>query len=405
MRVEQDGDCRGRLRRNRASRASRGIVAEPSGSEGRQAAPVRAAWHRAIGAFAPALLLLALALLTGCATTPQQPPPPYVDEPPPLVRPEALKEPPEQITRRLTTEEQLAELARVVAETRVAPTLGKGDVLSISVYDEPDLGIASVPIRPDGMVSFPLIGDVVAAGRSVDELTATISERLTRFVIAPRVAVIVTQLNSLNYTVNGEVTKPGVYPLVTDVRLTQAIAHAGGFKQGQFRSSSVEVADLSTAFIARQGRVLPVDFTRLFRQGDLRFDIELQNGDYISIPSGLSQEVYIVGEVNKPAQFAFREDMPMSRSLALAEGFTREADLSRVHIVRGALSNPSLIVVNFKQVLNGNAQDVQLEPNDIVYVPPTYLSQWSQMLNQIVPTITAIQTGIILANTVGTDSD
>ena len=350
-------------------------------------------------------LLPAVTLLGGCAAPPRQALPPQMDEPPPLVRPEALKTPPEQITRRLTTEEQLAELTRMIEETRVTPTLGKGDVLSISVYDEPDLSIASVPIRPDGMVSFPLIGDVQAAGRSVDELTNDITGRLTRFVIQPRVAVIVTQLNSLNYTVNGEVTKPGVYPLVTDVSLTEAIAHAGGFKQGQFRSSSVEVADLSTAFIARGGRVLPVDFTRLFRQGDLRFNIELQDGDYISIPSGLSKEVYIVGEVNKPAQFAFREDMPMSRSLALAEGFTREADLSRVHIVRGALSNPNLIVVNFKDVLNGKAQDVQLEPNDIVYVPPTYLAQWSQMLNQIVPTITALQTGIILSNAVGGESN
>ena len=318
-----------------------------------------------------------------------------------MLRPQAFTTPPQQVTRRLTTEEKLSQLRQLVAETRLQPTLGKGDVLSISVYDEPDLGVSGIPIRPDGRISFPLIGDVQAAGRSVEALTATVTERLSRFVIEPRVSVIVTELNSLNYTINGEVTKPGVYPLVTDVSLTQAIARAGGFKKGQFRSSSVEVADLSTAFIAREGRVLPVDFTRLFRQGDLRFDIALQDGDYINIPSGLSKEVYIVGEVNKPAQFAFREAMPMSRSLALAEGFTREADLSRVHIVRGSLSNPQLIVVDFKDVLQGRAQDVPLEPNDIVYVPPTYLAQWSQMLNQIVPTITAIQTGIILGNSVG----
>ncbi|NBC14109.1 MAG: hypothetical protein GVY09_12345 [Gammaproteobacteria bacterium] len=346
--------------------------------------------------------MIAVALALGACSTPQQRAlPPGLDQPPPMVRPEAFKTPPQQVTRRLTTEEKLSRLRQLVAETRLQPTLGKGDVLSISVYDEPDLGVSGIPIRPDGRISFPLIGDVQAAGRSVEALTATVTERLSRFVIEPRVSVIVTELNSLSYTINGEVAKPGVYPLVTDVSLTQAIARAGGFKKGQFRSSSVEVADLSTAFIAREGRVLPVDFTRLFRQGDLRFDIGLQDGDYINIPSGLSKEVYIVGEVNKPAQFAFREAMPMSRSLALAEGFTREADLSRVHIVRGSLSNPQLIVVDFKDVLQGRAQDVPLEPNDIVYVPPTYLAQWSQMLNQIVPTITAIQTGIILGNSVG----
>jgi len=349
------------------------------------------------------LLAAALLALPGCATSPlpgQGPPVPSLDAPPPLVRPDDLKEPPQHIDRRMTVEEQLAKLRQDVAESRRAPALGKGDVLNISVYDEQDLGVAGIPIRPDGMISFPLIGDVQAAGRSVDQLNADITERLQRFVIEPRVAVIVQQFNSLNYTISGEVNHPGSYPLVTDVRLTEAVARAGGLKQGHFRSSSVELADLSNAFIARRGQLLPVDFTRLLRQGDLRFDIELQDGDYISIPSGLSKEVYIVGEVNKPAQFAFHEQMPMSRTLALAEGFTPRADLTRVHIVRGSLTNPELIVTNFKNVLDGKAQDVQLEPGDIVYVPPTHLAKWAQMLDQIVPTIQALQTGIILSESV-----
>jgi polysaccharide export outer membrane protein len=304
----------------------------------------------------------------------------------------------------MTTEEQLAELRRLVDQTRTIPTLGKGDVLTVSVYDEPDLSLQSIPVRPDGMIAVPLIGDVQAAGRTVDQLTAAITERLSRFVIEPKVSVIVTAFNSLNYTISGEVSQPGVYPLVTDVRLTEAVAKAGGFNKGQFRASSVELADLSTAFISRHGTVLPVDFTRLFRQGDLRFDIELQAGDYIRIPSGLSKEVYIVGEVNAPALFAFREEMPMSRTLALAEGFTREADITRIHVVRGALTNPELIVSNFRRVLEGKEQDVQLQPGDIVYVPPSHLSRWAQMLNQIVPTIQAIQTGIILSNSVNGSS-
>ena len=63
--------------------------------------------------------------------------------------------------------------------------------------------------------------------------------------------------------------------------------------------------------------------------------------------------------------------MPMSRTLALAEGFTNDADLSRIHIVRGALHNPTVIVASFEDVINGQAQDVQLEPGDVVYVPST----------------------------------
>jgi polysaccharide export outer membrane protein len=259
-----------------------------------------------------------------------------------------------------------------------------------------DLTLDTVPVRPDGMVAFPLIGDVQVAGRNVEDVSNEIRERLLQFVLEPRVSVVVTEFNSLDYTLYGEVVNPGVYPLTTDVSISAAIAKAGGLTKGQFRASSVELADLTHAFLARDGNVMPVDFVRLIREGDMRFDIDLQPGDYIHIPSGLSKEVYILGEVNEPALFAFRESMPMSRTLALAEGFTVDADLSRIHIVRGALHNPTVIVSNFDDVVNGRAQDVQLEPGDIVYVPPTTLTRYARTIDKIVPTIQALQVGLIL---------
>jgi polysaccharide export outer membrane protein len=209
----------------------------------------------------------------------------------------------------------------------------------------------------------------------------------------------VREFNSLDYTLYGEVVNPGVYPLTTEVSITGAIAKAGGLTKGQFRASSVELADLTHAFLARDGQVMPVDFVRLIRHGDVRFDIELQPGDYIHIPSGLSKEVYILGEVRAPALFAFRESMPMSRTLALAEGFTNDADLSSIHIVRGALHNPTIIVADFEKVINGQAQDVQLEPGDVVYVPPTTLTRYSRTIDKILPTIQALQVGLILSGT------
>ena len=341
------------------------------------------------------LALLAASLLVGCATNESTPPSAAM---PAAAVPRTQPVP--QASKLMTTSDQLEALRRAVAETTSAPRLGKSDVLSITVYDEPDLSIDTIPVRPDGKISFPLVGDVQAEGLTVDELANALAERLRRFVLAPKVSVIVKQFNSLSYTISGEVVRPGVYPLQRDVTITEAVATAGGLNKGQFRATSVELADLTHAFIARQGKMLPVDFVRLLRDGDLRFNINLQSGDVISIPSGLSQEVYIIGEVNAPALFAFRESMPMSRTVAQAEGFTKDADLSRIHIVRGALSNPTLIVSDFNKVISGQAQDVQLEPGDIVYVPPTNLSSWARMVNQIMPTVQALQTGIILSNTV-----
>jgi len=349
-----------------------------------------------------AALVLATALLAGCAGTPNLPdgsnllPP---NPPATLEQNRSAGNAPEPVNQKKTVEQQLAELQQMLAANEASFHLGKGDVLSISVYDEPDLTLDSVPVRPDGMIAFPLIGDVMVDGRNVEDISEEIRERLLQYVLEPKVSVVVREFNSLDYTLYGEVVTPGVYPLTTDVSITSAIAKAGGLTKGQFRASSVELADLTHAFLARNGQVMPVDFVRLIRYGDRRFDIALQPGDYIHIPSGLSKEVYILGEVKAPALFAFRESMPMSRTLALAEGFTKDADLSRIHIVRGALHNPTVIVADFEKVINGQAQDVQLEPGDVVYVPPTALTSYSRTLDKILPTIQALQVGLILSGT------
>jgi polysaccharide export outer membrane protein len=300
------------------------------------------------------------------------------------------------VATRRTVDEQLEELHQILAANPMGFALGNGDVLSIVVYDEPDLSLEAVPIRPDGRISFPLIGEVRATGQDANALVKEIASRLEQFLVEPQVSVIVLEFNSFEYTIDGEVVEPGVYPLNTDVSITKAIAKAGGLNKGQYRASTIELADLSHAYIARDGKVLPVDFVRLLREGDLRFDIGLRPGDYIQIPSGLSKEIYVLGEVREPMLFAYRENLPMSRTVAQAEGFTPDADLSRIHIIRGALHNPTVIVCDFRKVIAGEARDVKLEPGDIVYVPETGLTSWSRVMDKILPTMQSIWTGFLV---------
>jgi hypothetical protein len=98
--------------------------------------------------------------------------------------------------------------------------------------------------------------------------------------------------------------------------------------------------------------------------------------------------------------FAYREDMPMSRTLAQAEGFTPDADLKRIHVVRETLHRPVVIMINFEEVLKGNAREVPLKPGDIVYVPPTGLTRVARTVDKIMPTIQALQLGLLLNETV-----
>lgn len=337
-------------------------------------------------------IAIAMLVLNACASTRPGPHQTPLPGPAPSL---------EQVTLpQLDEAQQLAELERLQKENNNTLKLGRGDIINIFVYDEPDLSISAIPIRPDGKISFPLAGDLQAEGLTVNQLNILLTEGLSKYILAPQVSVIVQEFNSQQYTIFGEVVHPGVFPLKTDVSITEALAGAGGLNKGQFRATSVELADLSHAFIARNGKVLPVDFIKLIRQGDLRYDISLQSGDYIYIPSGLSQEVYILGEVNRPMLFAYREDMPMSRTLAQAEGFTPDADLKRIHIIRGSLHNPTVIMINFDEVLNGRAREVALEPGDIVYVPPTGLTSFARIMDKITPSIQAIQTGLILSSTI-----
>ena len=341
--------------------------------------------HKLIG------IVATLILLSACTSTRPGPHQEPLEGPAPATEFIQL---PEQ-----TVEQQLADLEHLDKNANYIPTLGRGDVLDIAVYDEPDLTIEGIPIRPDGNISFPLAGELQAEGLTVTELNLSLTEGLQKFILAPKVSIIVQEFNSQKYTIFGEVVNPGIYPLTTDISITAALASAGGLNKGNFRATTVELADLSHAFIAREGVVLPVNFTRLIRQGDMRYDISLQAGDYIYIPSGLSKEVYILGEVNNAMLFAYREDMPMSRTLAQAEGFTPDADLKRVHIVRGSLHNPTVIMINFEEVLKGNAREVALEPGDIIYVPPTGLTSFARVVDKLVPTMQALQLGILLNDT------
>jgi polysaccharide biosynthesis/export protein len=106
--------------------------------------------------------------------------------------------------------------------------IGPQDVLDISVWKEAEL-TRTVPVRPDGKISMPLLNDVRAAGLTPNELAAQITASLKRFVSDPQVTVIVVQINSQRVYILGEVTRTGAYPLLPDMTILQALSSAGGF--------------------------------------------------------------------------------------------------------------------------------------------------------------------------------
>jgi len=122
-------------------------------------------------------------------------------------------------------------------------TIGNDDVLAISVWKEAEL-TKSIPVRSDGKISLPLIGEIQAAGRTPLQLEGEISSKLQSFITAPQVTVIVEKVNSKKFNILGEVTKPGSYPISQASTVMDAIALAGGFR---------DFAKKSGVYILRKG--------------------------------------------------------------------------------------------------------------------------------------------------------
>ena len=108
--------------------------------------------------------------------------------------------------------------------------IGADDVLDVSVWKEQEL-TRTLQVRPDGKISMPLLGDVQAAGLTPGQLAQSVSDKLKKYLTAPQVTVILTQINSQRVYVIGEVTRPGAYPVLPGMTILQAISSAGGLTQ------------------------------------------------------------------------------------------------------------------------------------------------------------------------------
>jgi polysaccharide export outer membrane protein len=157
--------------------------------------------------------------------------------------------------------------------------IGNDDVLSISVWKEPDLS-RSIPVRSDGRISLPLVGDLQAAGLTPLKLEEDIANKLQPYIAEPEVAVMVQQINSQKFNILGKVTKPGTYPLTNSATVLDAIALAGGCR---------DFAKQGSIYILRQNpnggeSRLPFNYKEVIKGKNTTQNIKLQPHDTIVVP-------------------------------------------------------------------------------------------------------------------------
>jgi polysaccharide export outer membrane protein len=174
----------------------------------------------------------------------------------------------------------VAPVADVQSKTAVPPgyVIGADDVLQLVFWREKDMS-AEVTVRPDGMISVPLVNEISAVGLTPDQLRERIMSEARRYTQDPTVTVVVKQINSRRVFITGQVTKPGPYPLTGPMTVLQLIATAGGLQ---------DFADAKNIRIMRTENGQPAsyrfDYKSVMQGKNLQQNIELKPGDTLVVP-------------------------------------------------------------------------------------------------------------------------
>jgi len=156
--------------------------------------------------------------------------------------------------------------------------IGNDDVLAINVWKEPDIS-RSIPVRSDGKISLPLVGEVQAAGLTPLRLESDIAGRLKNYISEPEVTVIVQQVNSQKFNILGLVERPGSYVIANSPTVLDAIALAGGFR---------DFAKKKSVYVLRQGSGgearIPFNYKDVIQGKNMSQNVKLKPGDTIIVP-------------------------------------------------------------------------------------------------------------------------
>jgi polysaccharide export outer membrane protein len=240
-----------------------------------------------------------------------------------------------------------------------AVRLGAGDLLEVSVFNVPDLN-TKLRVSTAGDIYLPLIDYVHVAGLTIDEAEAVIERRLDRggFVKSPHVQIFVQEYNSAGASVLGEVTKPGIYPILGDQKLFSLISAAGGLSDRAGKSITVTHRDQApiTVPISHNLEDYPES------------NIAVLPGDTVTIRR--ADIVYVVGEVNRPSGFLMDSGhISVLQAIALAGGTSSTAKLNGSRIVRKGPAGLIIVPVQLKKLMEAKISDLPMEADDILFVP------------------------------------
>lgn len=239
--------------------------------------------------------------------------------------------------------------------------IGPEDVLTIITRDMPEAS-GDFMVRPDGTLSFPIVGSVKAAGMSPNELQNQLQEALKKELRDPVVTVNVKQMRINRIYILGIVSHPGLYDYKPGWRLTELIASAGGL---------AAVPERLTAVLFRTNQPnKSLSMKDLFVDGKDDTNVTLQPGDVVNIRTDATIRINVVGAVGHPGQFEILDGQGAVEALAAAGGGTADSALSKAVVHRG---DKDVKVNLYQAIVKGDpSSNVALQTGDSLYIPQVY---------------------------------
>ena len=278
--------------------------------------------------------------------------------------------------------------------------LGVGDVVTVGVWDHPELTIPAgtqrtaefdgFKVQEDGTVTYAYASNIPAAGHTISELRKDLVTRLARVIENPQVDVKIVSFKSQKAYVTGEVKQPGVYPITdTPLTLIDAINQAGGL---------TEAADWRTVTFTRGDKTEVIKLEDFYANGDISQNRLLQHGDIVHVNRNDKQKVFVLGDVNKAGSVKLnRYGLNLAEALSDSGGLNEgTADANGIFVLRKSNVEQTGVIADVYQLHAKNiaalvlAEQFELQPHDIVYVTTAPLARWNRVISLLLPSIATV---------------
>ena len=269
--------------------------------------------------------------------------------------------------------------------------VGPGDILSIIVWDHPELTTpagqyraadqAGTVVAEDGTIYYPYVGALQVSGKTTRQIRDLLINRLSKYIEKVQLDVRMAAFRSKRVYVVGEVVKPGQQD-VTDIPMTvlEAVNRAGGFTQE---------ADHSNVLLTRKSTTYRVDIQAMYEKGATEQNTLLEPGDILNVSDRSFNKVFILGEVTKPGSLVMtRKRSTLAEALSDAGYISQDRSNPKwIYVMRGDSDIPELFH------LDGSSPDAMLladkfplHPRDIIYVDAADVVRWNRVISNILPT-------------------